>query len=126
MSVTIDPLTGTIDTILRLADLMIDADAYDEDFRKPTREAYDAACEVIRAAADLFRGFVPRPSIGAIGDGGLAVQWGGAERYVRLLVPPDPAQGYIYSRAAGDKAVEPTEAAALARRFGCLAERRLV
>lgn len=77
------------------------ADYYEDGYDRPTPMAFAEACRLMLGAY----GIQVQPSVGAIGDGGLSVQWGGQDRYVRLLVPPDPSGAYLYSKRLDERVV---------------------
>lgn len=84
-------------TLRRLGELMVEEE-YDEEFLKPTPVAYEFTWNVLAGAIAGLIGIVPLASPAAVGDGGIFLQWGGQDRYVRLLVPADPSQAYLYCK----------------------------
>jgi hypothetical protein len=83
-------------TLKWLADLRAYTDDYDDDFRAPTDEAFEFAWKVIQEALVACPSNVPVASPAPVGDGGIFVQWGSRERYVRLVVTPNPSGAYLY------------------------------
>ncbi|MGV3719836.1 MAG: hypothetical protein ACO1SX_02910 [Actinomycetota bacterium] len=110
-------------TLHRIADLRLGEEwGYDADYLAPTRPAYEATWELVSAAATECTLPFPTVSAGPLGDGGLSLQWGGQERYVRLLVPPDPKDAYLYSQAPGVHFLDAARPELLARRIVWLLE----
>lgn len=64
-----------------------DAD-YDEDFRQPTQQSFDAALHLVRGAAKRVRGALPNAWVCADGEGGLSIEWRREDHVVVFLVPP--------------------------------------
>jgi hypothetical protein len=59
--------------------------------------------------------YLPRSCPAPIGDGGIFLEWGRRGEYVRLLVPPDPQDAYLYcSREQERRTVRTVTPAALA------------
>lgn len=103
-------LRATPPSVARL-DAIMDPAEYDEDFHAPTPAAYRFTRSLLEAV-----GGHATPSLGPLGDGGLTtdrncspapvgdggifVQWGPQGHYVRLLVPADPSQAYLYCRSS--------------------------
>jgi hypothetical protein len=92
-----------LNTVLsRLKKLLEVAEDYDAEFLPPTREAYEAAVEMIaQSAALLGDGFpFPRAVATADGEGGIRLRWKHGSREVRAWIPArEPAAGYIYHEA---------------------------
>jgi hypothetical protein len=102
-SYSIDPAAtlSMTTTLRRLGELMVEEE-YDADFLKPTLPAYEFAWNLLAGAIAGLTGNVPPASPAAVGDGGIFLQWGEQDRYVRLLVPADPSQAYLYCKGDGE------------------------
>jgi hypothetical protein len=90
---------------------------YDDGFLRPTTEARDRAWWLIEQAGQQLSIWDPSFAVGAVGDGGLTIQWGSREGYVRLLVPPDPDRAYLYCKVHGAGQVDTADSEALVRRL---------
>jgi hypothetical protein len=101
MSIAAEPTSVQL-TLERLEAVLAEED-YDENFLKPTSAAYEFARRLIGAAEPAAPAALQPASPAPVGDGGLAMQWGDQDRYVRLLVPADPGMAYIYRKAAADR-----------------------
>jgi hypothetical protein len=85
-----------------VARIMALEDEYDDDFLRPTPKVTELTCRLLTDAAIAMKRPLPKADIGPIGDGGIAIQWGGGNDYVHLFVPPTTSAAYIYARTGLD------------------------
>jgi hypothetical protein len=81
--------------VIQRLDAMMADDEYDTSFLRPSEEAYRFARSVMESAASKLSGQIPRATPAPVGDGGIFVQFGTPERYVRVLVPAEPSGAYL-------------------------------
>lgn len=116
---------GTHARALRVVHELMSADDYDDRFLRPTTSAFELAWTLAGAAAEILDAHAAVPAVSPIGDGGLVLQWGPAERYVRVLIPPDANNAYVYAKDASlqpiQKSIDPATLEALQRRLTQLA-----
>jgi len=82
----VDPRIKALHT--RLIEVCEQEQDYDEEFRRPTIQAFDAAWHLIQGAAKRLLGTLPEVWVCADGEGGLSSEWRRGELVVVLLVPP--------------------------------------
>lgn len=93
--------------VQQLVEVMADKDNFDEECLPPTERAINAALAFLGDAAMDLRTPLPEGALYPDGDGGLRIEWGQADRQVRLVIHHDsPSQDYIYHQERADYALE--------------------
>lgn len=87
---------GLTELLSDLASLLQRQD-YDEDFVKPTDEAFSKAWDLLNDAGVYVGENFPLGTIYPFGNGGLRIEWIGTEKELRLSISPAAdEQSYIY------------------------------
>ncbi len=86
---------GIKPTLNRLAEILSDAEEYDDDFLPPAPSVVEYTRELLHDTAEKRAYQWPLYHVAPLGGGGLSIQWGQAGRYVALYVPAPPGRASV-------------------------------
>lgn len=82
-------------------------DDYDDEFLRPTDQAFSLTCRLVRSAYSEIREFIPSLYAVADGDGGLRVRWTQGDKEIRLACHAlSVEKTYIYHQRNSDYNVD--------------------